>query len=93
MDPNFKGQIDRFGSVVLSLIRSYFTCGLIFFVLLLTNHGYVSSKARQSISRDLFCYIAVDFYRASYSILIEKFFPNEKFNEEAVKLVKKKKKR
>ena len=91
LEIKFHEKIDRFGGFILSLIRSYFACGLIFFVLLLASHKYVSPRARQSVSRDVFRYVAVDFYRATYSALIEKFFPNEKLNEEAFKLVIKKK--
>ena len=87
----FHEKIDRYGGAVLSLARSYFACGLIFFVLLLANHEYVLLRARKSVSRDILRYVAVDFYRAAYSALIEEFFPNEKLNEEAFKLVVKKK--
>lgn len=86
--------IDRYGGLFFSLVQSYFTCGLIFFALLLAKHDYATPKARQSMSSVIFRYVAADFYRASYSVLIKDFFPNEEINEEAFKLtVEKAKKR
>ncbi|MCK5013045.1 MAG: CvpA family protein [Candidatus Omnitrophica bacterium] len=86
-------KIDRYGGIVLSLVESYFACGLIFFALLLANYDYVLTKTRQSMSRNIFGYVAVDFYRATYSNVIEKFFPSEKINEEAFKVITEKKKK
>lgn len=87
----FPEKIDRYGGIVLSLMRSYFACGLIFFVLILAKHEYVSPGARQSVSCHIFRYVAVDFYKATHSVLVEKFFPNERVSEDACSLITTKK--
>ncbi|MBN1869475.1 MAG: CvpA family protein [Candidatus Omnitrophica bacterium] len=84
---NFHKKIDRYGGIILSLVRSYFGCGLIFFALLLVNQEHASSRARQSVSYPIFRHVAVDFYRATYSVLIARFFPKEPFNEKALDLI------
>ncbi len=89
----FPEKIDRYGGIGLSLARSYFICGLIFFALLLSNHKYITPEARQAVSCHVFRYVAVDLYKSMHSNLIEPFFPNEKFSEEACHLVVKKKKK
>src|SRR3989338_1383459 len=42
--------IDRWGSMLLSVARGYFLCGMIVFALILANHRYASPKARMSVS-------------------------------------------
>lgn len=80
-------KVDRYGGIILSSIRSYFTCGLLFFALILSNHKYISLQARQSVSSHVFRYVAVDTYRATYSALIEKFFAKEARNEKSLDLI------
>jgi uncharacterized membrane protein required for colicin V production len=79
--------IDKWGSLVLSLIRGYWLCGLLFVVLLLAEHDYATPRARQAISGLMFRSAATDLYKASYSRCIESIFLGEKINEEIFKLV------
>lgn len=79
--------IDKWGSLVLSLIRGYWLCGLVFVVLLLADHDYATPRARQAVSGLMFRAAATDLYKASYSRFIENIFPGEKINEEVFKLV------
>jgi uncharacterized membrane protein required for colicin V production len=79
--------IDRWGNVALSLVRGYFVCSMIFLALLLSNIDPFVSKTRSSMSSAMFSGGAVGLYRASYSGIIEKFFPGEPVNEEVFKLI------
>lgn len=80
-------KVDRYGGIVLSLIRSYFLCGLIFFALILSNHSYISPEARRSISSSIFQYVAIDTYQETYTALIGRFFAKEQRNEAALDLI------
>jgi uncharacterized membrane protein required for colicin V production len=79
-------MIDRYGGVILGLAQSYFACGLVFFLLLLSRHNYAAPAARRSVSSTLFRHVAVDLYRASYSVLTKNFFPEEQVNHKALEL-------
>jgi len=79
--------VDHWGNVVLSLVRGYFICSMIFLALILSGQEFFVSGARKSISGALVSGAAVELYRVSYSNLIEKFFPGERINEAAFKLI------
>lgn len=89
----FHQKVDWYGGIIIALARSYFVCGLVFFILLLSNHKYISSEAWRSVSRITFRYVAVDFYKTTYTLLISKMFPGEKVNKEAYAVVFQKKKK
>jgi uncharacterized membrane protein required for colicin V production len=80
---DFHKRIDAYGGAVLSLVRSYFVCGLIFFALALAQHQNASPMVWQSASSRIFRYVAIDSYRATYAVLIEKFFPSKELAERA----------
>jgi len=82
-----KAAVDRWGGTILALIRSHFTCGLIFVALFLSGHNYATPKAQQSVSRLIFRNAATDLYKLSYVTFIQGFFPGEKMNEDVFKLV------
>jgi len=79
--------IDAWGNAALSLIRGYFICSMIFLALLMSNIGPFVSKAKSSVSSVMFAGGAVGLYKATYSGIIETFFPGEKINEEVFKLI------
>ena len=84
-------KIDRYGGSALALVRSYFTCGLIFFMLILAQHPTITPMAKTSVSCAIFRHVAENFYRAAYAALIENFFPGEKMNAEALAVTAKRK--
>lgn len=79
--------VDRWGNLILSLVRGYIICSMLFLALILSNYDYVASKAKESMSKPLFSNAAVELYKISYSHLVEKFFPGEKINEEVFRLI------
>ncbi len=79
--------VDHYGGAFFAFVRSYFTCGLIFFALILIGHESATPAAKRSISRSVYRYVATDFYKASYSAVIENVFSFEKRNNKAVKLM------
>ena len=79
--------IDRWGNAILSLVRGYFICSMIFLALILSGQEILVSMARKSVSSALFSGAAVELYRVSYSNLVEKFFPGERINEAAFELI------
>lgn len=79
--------VDRWGGLVLSLIRAYFICGLIFIALVLSNQAFLTSQASQSVSRFLFRESATGFYKISYSVVIKNLFRGEEMNSDVFKLI------
>ena len=84
---NFPAAVDRYGGLSLAIVRSYFTCGLVFFGLILLQHSFITPEAKRSVSGVIFRYVATDMYRASYASLVRRSFPGENINEEAIKLM------
>lgn len=81
------GVVDRWGNMVLSLLRSCFICSLIFLGLLLSGSGYVTAQAKKSVSWHLFRTPAVEFYRITYKTLVAKIFPGVKINRKILNLI------
>ena len=79
--------VDRWGNLILSLLRSYFICSMVFLALLITGSDYFVSRAKRSMSSAVFRNAAVEFYKVSYSNLIEKFFPGEQINEKVFRVI------
>jgi uncharacterized membrane protein required for colicin V production len=78
--------VNRYGGLFLASLRSYFTCGLIFFGLLLIGHSFATPQAQRSVSGAVFRHVAANFYRASYWTLVANFFPDEAIHEAAFKV-------
>jgi len=81
--------VDRWGNRVLSLVRGYLICSIIFLALILSGKDFFVTRARKSASSAVFSGAAVELYRVSYSNLVEKFFPGEKINKAVFKLIAK----
>jgi len=79
--------IDRWGRLIFSLIRSYFVGSMVFLALILSQHATVTPLAQKSVCAILFHNGAVNLYKASYSFLIEKYFPGEKINQDVIELI------
>lgn len=84
--------IDRWGGMILSLVRAYFVCGLMFLGLFLVEHSQVTPMAQRATSRYVFHAAAVDLYEVCHTILVTKIFPDEEINEEVFTLIGEKKK-
>ena len=79
--------VDRWSHMVLSPVRGYFIGSMIFLALILTGQDFFVSRVRKSVSGALFSSGAVELYKMSHSKLVEKFFPGERINEAAFKLI------
>ena len=81
--------VDRWGNVVLSLVRGYYICSMIFLALILSGNDNLASKAKQSMSRVFLSSAAGEFYRATYTNIVKRFFPGEMINIEVFSLIEK----
>jgi uncharacterized membrane protein required for colicin V production len=79
--------VDRCGNFVLSLVRGYLICSMIFLALIITGNEYFVSRAKNSVSRTLFQSAAAELYRVTYKNFVEKLFPHERMNGEVFKLI------
>lgn len=82
--------VDRWGRLILSLIRSYFIGSLVFLALILSQHANATPLAQKSVCGFVFRNGAVKLYKVSYSTFIEKYFPSEKINLDVIDLIKEK---
>jgi uncharacterized membrane protein required for colicin V production len=80
--------IDRWASSVLSIVRLYFLCGLVFLGLIVLGNADLTQAARYSISGLFLKRTAVGLYQAIYSGIAVKIFPGEMLNEKVVNLIR-----
>ena len=79
--------LDRLGGVILSGIRAYLICGLIFLALLTVKDDHIQSSAKNSFSALFLEKTSIGIYHNFYFGFIHNFFPNEPVNKEVSKLV------
>jgi len=79
--------INRGGSFILSLVRAYFLCGMIFLILLLSDHGYATPRTKESVSSLMFQRASANFYEKIYYKFVNPFFPDEEINKHVFSLV------
>lgn len=79
--------VDRWGNLILTALRSYFICSMVFLALLINGHNYFVSRIKGSVSGAVFRYAAVEIYKVSYFNFIEKYFPGEAINEKVFRVI------
>lgn len=83
--------VDQWGGLILSAVRSYLICGLIFLALLTVKDDRIQFSTKNSLSAFFLQKISLKIYHKCYFGFVHNFFPNEPVNEEAFKLIMKKK--
>jgi len=81
-----KPLLDRWGSVILSIIRGFLICSLLFMGLFISKNQYLISEANKSLSGKLFKNASAVLYRSVYKYALIKVFPGEPINSNAVTL-------
>ena len=83
-----KSVFNKWTGAILSLVTSYFVCGLIFLAFVLLNNDFVRQQIDSSLSRAVWGRTSADLYKASYGAVVRPFFPGEQPNPQAMKLIK-----
>ena len=72
---------DKWGGLVLSLVRGLFLCSLMVLFLRLSTIEYLTRNLERSLSASRLVSLAPRFYEACYDNFISKFFPSEELNK------------
>ena len=82
-----KSVFNKWTGAILSLVTSYFVCGLIFLAFALLNNDFVRQQAAASLSRAVWSKTSGNVYKAWYGAVVRPFFPGEKPNPQVMKLI------
>ncbi len=74
--PNF----NKYGGIVVGLIRAYFTVGLVIYVLMISSVSYISGSVKHSYLGSKFSSVAPNTYGWLWGAVFSKFSPQEKIN-------------
>lgn len=84
-----KSVFNKWTGGILSLVTSYFVCGLIFLALVLLNNDFVRHQVESSLSRAVWSKTSGNLYKAGYGAVVRPFFPGERLNPQVMKLIEK----
>jgi len=79
--------VDKWSGVVLSLIRAYLICGLVWLGLLVAGGKGIVRTTRTSLSSSFFKNTSSNIYKSCYSGFISNLFPHEPINKDVFNIV------
>ena len=83
--------VNKWGGLVISLIKGYLICGLVFLAIFISGREVLTRMAGESMSAGIFKNASFGIYQACYNGLVVKFFPDESINAQLVELLSDKK--
>ncbi len=86
-------EVDKWGGIIFSLVRSYFLCSLVVLLLIVSCNRYVIKTTKQSLSGFFLKDTSINFYKSFYSVGISKIFPHEPINRKVINIYTRHKKR
>lgn len=72
--------LNRYGGLILGLVRWYFTIGLLVYMLIISSVSYLNSSAKHSYLGNRFSVVSAQTYEWMWENIFSKFFPKEKPN-------------
>jgi len=81
-------QLNKWGGFVLGIARCILVVGLLIFILIIPNVGYLNKSVKNSYSGKYFLKVAPNVYSGLWYNLISKFMPKEKFNKSVLEIQK-----
>lgn len=82
-----KSVFNKWTGGILSLVTSYFLCGLIFLAFVFLNNDFVRQQVDSSLSRVVWNKTSGNVYKAFYGAVVRPFFPGERPNPQVMKLI------
>lgn len=82
-------KISQFGGFVLGLARSFFTTGLLIYILMISGVKYLNESVKYSYLAGRSVLISADTYGWLWGNIISKFSQNDKFNPAVTELLEK----
>ncbi len=83
----FEETINHWGAIILSFLRGYFLCSLIFLALLLIGNEGITQSTKHSVTSVLVKNTAVGIYKSFYYGFVRVIFPKEVINEQMIALI------
>lgn len=82
--PNF---LEKWGSLTLSILRSFLYCGLVYLALAMFDNGIVSRDVKSSFSSPVFKNVSIATYSFMFERVVKPLFRNEKFNDRVYHII------
>ncbi|MDD5282027.1 MAG: CvpA family protein [Candidatus Omnitrophica bacterium] len=73
-------KLNKYGGLILGLARSYFTVGLLMYILLISSVSYLSSSVKNSYLGSRFSSVSAQTYKWFWDSIFSKISPQEKPN-------------
>lgn len=81
-------RLNKWGGFILGIARCILVMGLLVFILVIPNMGYLKKSVANSYSGKYFLRVAPNIYSGLWNNLISKFNSKEKFNKEVLDIQK-----
>jgi uncharacterized membrane protein required for colicin V production len=77
-----KSFLDKFGGIVVSLVRGILVCSLVLWLFLVTGSDYITRTVKGAYASPRIVNFAPDVYRGIFNIAVSKYFPNERMKQD-----------
>ena len=84
-----KSAFNKWTGAILSLVTSYFICGLIFLAFVLLHTDFAQEQVGSSLSRAVWSRTWVELYKGTFEAAVAPFCPEEQLNPRVMKLIEK----
>ncbi|MGE0268354.1 MAG: CvpA family protein [Candidatus Omnitrophota bacterium] len=82
--PNF---LEKWGSLTLSILRSFLYCGLVYLALAMFDNGIVSRDVKSAFSSPVFKNVSIATYSFTFERVVKPLFRKEKFNDRVYHII------
>jgi len=79
--------LDKWGSLTLSILRSFLYCGLVFLALAMFDNGVISRDVKTSLSSPVFRNVSIATYSFIFERIVNPLFRQEKFNDRVYHII------
>ena len=80
-------EIDQWGSAVVSAVRLYFFCGLVFFGFVASHQPFLTKGANSALTQCFFKRVSVGTYKNLYALFVAPYFKGEEPNKKVLDLI------
>jgi uncharacterized membrane protein required for colicin V production len=80
--------VDRWGAVIVAIVRFFLAASMVMFVLLLTDQPYIERMTTSSFAQKHLLLVAPDTYQKIIKSFVAKLLPNEKVNPALIEELK-----
>lgn len=82
-----QNTLNKWGGLILGLVRGFWIASLVLIIMSISTIRYLEISAKSSLFGYRFINIAPQIYSTSHKIIISKFFPDAKINDQILSVV------